>query len=74
MKLFQFCPRCACKYETRKTGTIKVVVILVIVVIVSISVYGLFLACLDPWLKRQKNLYSEQSNEEVTITRLGVVW
>ena len=33
---FQFCHRCVCKYETRNTAKIKVVVIIVIFVIVSI--------------------------------------
>jgi hypothetical protein len=55
--------------ETRKTGIIRVVVIIVIVVILSLSIYGLFLACLDPWMKRKKNHYTQHSNEEVSFNK-----
>lgn len=62
----EFCPRCECKYENRKTAVIKFVVILVIWIISLLVVYMLFLICLDPLLnKRIKNNYQEHTNEDV---------
>ncbi|KAJ9587385.1 hypothetical protein L9F63_019086 [Diploptera punctata] len=61
----EFCPRCECKYESRNTTIIKVVVIIVIWIISLLVIYMLFLICLDPLLnKRAKGSYQEHTNEE----------
>jgi len=59
----EFCPRCECKYESRNTTTIKVVVILVTWILSLLVVYMGFLLCLEPLLKR-RNVYQHQTNEE----------
>lgn len=51
-----FCPRCACKWETRSLTIIKVVVILVIWVISILVIYMGFLSCLDPILNKRTGL------------------
>lgn len=63
----EFCPRCECKYESRNTTTIKVVVILIIWVISLLVVYMLFLMCLDPLLNKRRTAYEEHKNEEVNL-------
>ncbi|XP_063244778.1 uncharacterized protein CG1161 [Bacillus rossius redtenbacheri] len=61
----EFCRRCECKYESRNTTIIQVVVIIVIWVISLLVIYMLFLICLDPLLnKRAKGSYQEHTNEE----------
>lgn len=61
----EFCPLCECKYESRNTTTIKVVVIIVIWIISLLVIYMLFLVCLDPLLNKKTQLpYQEQNNEE----------
>jgi len=63
----EFCPRCECKYESRNTTTIKVVVILVTWVISLLVVYMGFLLCLEPLLNKRRNaaaLYQHQTNED----------
>ena len=62
----KFCPRCTCRYETRNTGIIKIVVILIVWVIFVLSLYMAFLLLLDPWLKRNRPssvLYHEQQDD-----------
>ncbi|XP_054716202.1 uncharacterized protein CG1161-like [Uloborus diversus] len=63
----EFCPRCECRYERRNTMTIKVVVIIIIWVISLLTVYMLFLMCLDPLLNKRRTAYHEHTNEEVTL-------
>lgn len=63
----EFCPRCECKYERRNTTTIFVVVIIIIWVISLLTVYMLFLMCLDPLLNKRRTAYQEHKNEEVTL-------
>ncbi|KAK2717480.1 hypothetical protein QYM36_006304, partial [Artemia franciscana] len=62
----EFCPRCQCRYESRNTTTIKVVVIIVIWIISLLVIYMLFLVCLDPLClgKQRTTAYEEQTNEE----------
>ncbi|KAK3865431.1 hypothetical protein Pcinc_028959 [Petrolisthes cinctipes] len=62
----EFCPRCECKYESRNSTTIKVVVILVIWIISLLVVYMAFLLCLDPLLNKRRSQpsYQEHTNEE----------
>lgn len=64
----EFCPRCDCKYESRNTTTIKVVVILVTWVISLLVVYMGFLLCLDPLLNKRRGAhtahYQHQTNED----------
>lgn len=64
----EFCPRCECKYQSRCTMTIKVVVIIVIWIISLLVVYMLFLMCLDPLLNKRSITYQEHTNEEVIAT------
>uniref|UniRef100_A0A1B6ERE5 TMEM9 family protein n=1 Tax=Cuerna arida TaxID=1464854 RepID=A0A1B6ERE5_9HEMI len=64
-KTQELCPRCECKYESRNTTIIKVVVIIVIWIISLLVIYMLFLICLDPLLnKRAKSSYVEHTNED----------
>ncbi|CAG5003355.1 unnamed protein product [Parnassius apollo] len=61
----EFCPRCECKYETRNTTIIMVVVIMVLWVLMLLTVYLLFLMCLDPLInKRRVKQYMERDTEE----------
>ncbi|KAK8737335.1 hypothetical protein OTU49_004449, partial [Cherax quadricarinatus] len=62
----EFCPRCECKYESRNSTTIKVVVILVIWIISLLVVYMGFLLCLDPLLNKRRSQpsYQEHTNED----------
>ncbi|XP_035231225.1 uncharacterized protein CG1161-like isoform X2 [Stegodyphus dumicola] len=64
----EFCPRCECRYERRNTTTIFVVVIIIIWVISLLTVYMLFLMCLDPLLNKRRTAYQEHTNEEVTLS------
>jgi len=52
-RLDAFLANCECKFESRNTVMIKVVVIFVICVVVVLVTYMCFLLCLDPMLKRQ---------------------
>ncbi|KAK8401862.1 hypothetical protein O3P69_001155 [Scylla paramamosain] len=69
----EFCPRCECKYESRNSTTIKVVVILVIWVISLLVVYMSFLLCLDPLLnkRRAQPSYQEHTNEYEDSSSVG---
>ncbi|XP_048006075.1 uncharacterized protein CG1161-like isoform X2 [Leguminivora glycinivorella] len=60
----EYCPRCECKYETRNTTVIKVVVITVVWLTALLLVYAGFLTCLQP-LMRRKRTYKDHSTEEV---------
>ncbi|XP_064078655.1 uncharacterized protein CG1161-like [Macrobrachium nipponense] len=62
----EFCAQCECKYESRNSTTIKVVVILVLWIISLLVVYMLFLLCLDPLLNKRRSQpsYQEHTNEE----------
>uniref|UniRef100_A0A0A9YFX8 Uncharacterized protein CG1161 n=1 Tax=Lygus hesperus TaxID=30085 RepID=A0A0A9YFX8_LYGHE len=71
-KTQELCPRCECKYESRNTSIIKVVVAIVIWVISILVIYMFFLLCLDPLLnKRAKSSYVEHTNEEDDTTSVG---
>ncbi|XP_061718881.1 transmembrane protein 9B-like isoform X2 [Cydia pomonella] len=59
----EYCPRCECKYQTRNTTVIKVVVITVVWLIALLLVYAGFLTCLRP-LMRRKRTYKDHSSEE----------
>lgn len=61
----EFCPRCKCRYERRNTTTIRVLVILIIWVVSLLTVYMLFLMCLDPLLNRRRTAYQEHVDEEL---------
>lgn len=68
----ELCPRCECKYESRNTTIIKVVVAIVIWIISLLVIYMFFLLCLDPILnKRVKSNYVEHTNEEDDTTSVG---
>ncbi|XP_037070530.1 uncharacterized protein CG1161-like [Pollicipes pollicipes] len=62
----EFCPLCECKFESRNTTTIKVVVILIICIISVLVIYMTFLSCLDPILNKRRatSTYQEQTNDE----------
>lgn len=65
------CPRCTCKYATRNTTMIKVVVIMVIWVIGALTLYMGILMLLDSWYRKGRTAlaagsrwnYQEQTNE-----------
>ncbi|ESO87238.1 hypothetical protein LOTGIDRAFT_183671 [Lottia gigantea] len=58
------CARCECKYESRNTTTIKVVVIFIICVVSLLFVYMLFLLCLDPLITHRPTRYVQHADEE----------
>uniref|UniRef100_A0A1I7ZH07 TMEM9 protein n=1 Tax=Steinernema glaseri TaxID=37863 RepID=A0A1I7ZH07_9BILA len=61
-----FLANCDCKYESRNTVMLKVVVIFVICVVVVLVTYMLFLMCLDPMFRRQKqSIPYRHHNDEV---------
>ncbi|GAB6030357.1 tmem9 domain, member B [Chamberlinius hualienensis] len=62
----EFCPRCTCRYESRNTTTIRVVVIIVIWIISLLVIYMLFLMCLDPLLNKRATHYQEHTDEDVS--------
>ncbi|BET03490.1 TMEM9 [Nesidiocoris tenuis] len=71
-KTQELCPRCECKYESRNTTIIKVVIAIIIWVISILVIYMFFLLCLDPLLnKRAKSNYVEHTNEEDDATSVG---
>uniref|UniRef100_A0A0N4ZG79 TMEM9 family-containing protein n=1 Tax=Parastrongyloides trichosuri TaxID=131310 RepID=A0A0N4ZG79_PARTI len=63
-----FLANCDCKYESRNTVLIKVVVIFVITVVILLTAYMAFLLFLDPMLKSKSyNIpYSQQRDESPT--------
>ncbi|KAL8579539.1 hypothetical protein ACOMHN_025492 [Nucella lapillus] len=65
------CHYCECKYESRNTTTIKVVVIFIICVVSLLFVYMLFLLCLDPLIQRRPASYSQHTDEEVNLEDLS---
>lgn len=70
LKAKEFCPRCECRYESRNTTTIRVVIILIIWVVSLLVVYMLFLMCLEPLLNKRRgamSAYTEHTNEEVNM-------
>ncbi|VDK43531.1 unnamed protein product [Anisakis simplex] len=61
-----FLANCDCKYESRNTVMLKVVVIFVICVVLVLVTYMLFLMCLDPMLRRQRqSIPYRQHNDEM---------
>uniref|UniRef100_A0A0K0DWQ7 TMEM9 family protein n=1 Tax=Strongyloides stercoralis TaxID=6248 RepID=A0A0K0DWQ7_STRER len=63
-----FLANCDCKYESRNTVLIKVVVIFVITVVILLSAYMAFLLFLDPMLKKKTYgvPYSQQHDDSPT--------
>ncbi|KAK7497302.1 hypothetical protein BaRGS_00011346, partial [Batillaria attramentaria] len=64
----KICNMCECKYESRNTTTIKVVVIFIICVVSMLFIYMLFLLCLDPLIARRPAHYAEHTDEEEDMT------
>ncbi|XP_073956742.1 proton-transporting V-type ATPase complex assembly regulator TMEM9-like [Choristoneura fumiferana] len=61
----EYCLRCDCRYETRNTTIIKVVVITIIWLLTLLLIYSAFLMCLDPFVRRQRvQHYRERGSEE----------
>ncbi|MFH4975858.1 hypothetical protein AB6A40_002567 [Gnathostoma spinigerum] len=61
-----FLANCDCKYESRNTVMLKVVVIFVICVVLVLVFYMLFLLCLDPVLRRpHRTIPYRQQNDEI---------
>ncbi|KAL3994540.1 TMEM9 family protein [Acanthocheilonema viteae] len=60
-----FLANCDCKHESRNTVLLKVVVIFVICVVFVLVTYMLFLMCLNPMLRKQRNSvpYRQQNDE-----------
>uniref|UniRef100_A0A0K0F7C0 TMEM9 family protein n=1 Tax=Strongyloides venezuelensis TaxID=75913 RepID=A0A0K0F7C0_STRVS len=63
-----FLANCDCKYESRNTVLIKVVVIFVITIVILLSAYMAFLLFLDPRLKKKAYgiPYSQQHDDSPT--------
>ncbi|KAK7503287.1 hypothetical protein BaRGS_00005552 [Batillaria attramentaria] len=66
----KICNMCECKYESRNTTTIKVVVIFIICVVSMLFIYMLFLLCLDPLIARRPAHYAEHTDEEAPLVSL----
>lgn len=61
-----FLANCDCRFESRNTVMLKVVVIFLICVIMVLVTYMAFLMCLDPMLRKQRFQSSyRQQNEEM---------
>lgn len=61
-----FLANCDCKYESRNTVLLKVVVIFVICVIAVLTGYMVFLMCLDPMLRKKRlSISYQQHNDEM---------
>ncbi|RCN43417.1 TMEM9 protein [Ancylostoma caninum] len=60
-----FLANCDCRFESRNTVMLKVVVIFVICVIMLLVTYMAFLLCLDPVLRKQRfqSSYRQQNDE-----------
>ncbi|VDN36994.1 unnamed protein product [Gongylonema pulchrum] len=60
-----FLANCDCKHESRNTVLLKVVVIFVICIVFVLVTYMLFLMCLDPMLRKQRQSvpYRQQTDE-----------
>ncbi|VDM65522.1 unnamed protein product [Strongylus vulgaris] len=60
-----FLANCDCRFESRNTVMLKVVVIFVICVIMLLVTYMAFLLCLDPMLRKQRfqSSYRQQTDE-----------
>ncbi|KAK5966200.1 Transmembrane protein 9 [Trichostrongylus colubriformis] len=61
-----FLANCDCRFESRNTVMLKVVVIFVICVIMVLVTYMAFLMCLDPMLRKQRfsqSPYRQQNDE-----------
>ncbi|WKX96341.1 hypothetical protein Q1695_012639 [Nippostrongylus brasiliensis] len=60
-----FLANCDCRFESRNTVMLKVVVIFVICVIMVLVTYMAFLMCLDPMLRKQRfqSSYRQQNDE-----------
>lgn len=67
----EFCPHCTCKFESRNTTTIKVVVVLVVCVIFLLVIYMVFLSLLEPFLSKRAAAnvsYQQQTDDEDDVT------
>uniref|UniRef100_A0A158PA52 TMEM9 protein n=1 Tax=Angiostrongylus cantonensis TaxID=6313 RepID=A0A158PA52_ANGCA len=61
-----FLANCDCRFESRNTVMLKVVVIFLICVIMVLVTYMAFLMCLDPMLRKQRfQTFYRQQNEEM---------
>jgi len=71
----RFCPRCACKHETRSVMTIKVVVGIIIWVLSMLALYVMYLVFVDPMfrpgLRRPNISYQEHQNENDNFENLN---
>lgn len=66
----EFCPRCECKFETRNTTIIMVVVIMTLWLLTMLSSYMGFLMCLDPLIKKKKKYHEEAAKAADEATTL----
>ncbi|CAI5442532.1 unnamed protein product [Caenorhabditis angaria] len=65
-KIDAFLANCDCRYESRNTVLLKVVVIFVICVIAVLTGYMVFLMCLDPMLRKKRlSISYQQHNDEM---------
>ncbi|XP_076445202.1 proton-transporting V-type ATPase complex assembly regulator TMEM9-like [Babylonia areolata] len=65
------CHFCSCKHEIRNTTTIKVVVIFIICVVTLLSIYMLFLMCLDPFIQQRQSSYAPIIDDDVTMDNMA---
>lgn len=63
-----FLANCDCRYESRNTVLLKVVVIFVICVLALLGSYMLFLTILDPMFKRRRASVNYRRQEDEVST------
>ncbi|CAC5364469.1 unnamed protein product [Mytilus coruscus] len=68
----KLCAQCECKYESRNTTTIKVVVIFTICVVSLLFVYMVFLFLLDHLVSWRPSSYQQHVSEEVNLDEHSV--
>lgn len=68
----KLCAQCECKYESRNTTTIKVVVIFTICVVSLLFVYMVFLFLLDHLVSWRPSSYQQHISEEVNLDEHSV--
>ncbi|CAD5117327.1 DgyrCDS6113 [Dimorphilus gyrociliatus] len=66
----EVCKTCECKWQRRNTTTIKVVVIIIICIMGILTLYLLFLLCLDPLMSKRPRSYLEHHDEEVNLVTI----
>ncbi|KAL7676093.1 hypothetical protein ACOME3_002349 [Neoechinorhynchus agilis] len=60
----QFCPRCQCDFELRRTATVQTVVGAIIVLVLFLMTYMAILLCLEPNADSETTVHGDTSHEQ----------